>query len=282
MVKVKSKIINRDYYIDPIPLHMSEVIDLANKHWPTQNENLWIGDIDKSYFSLSDVNHVNLLLKSFFQFRYYKFDIETINVDQGEIPPLEQTCKMCYLITEWVKKKSFRDPICTHYNPRLGTHVVHPGGTRQSILNLFHTGPIKTFYFNTGGFDFDFLSSMTKVSVESVIEDQYSISLVPDHGTLIPHILKPVGGTMDLPPNMIAAHNHYKTRLTDPNYKIFSNSKISYLEKWTTENPVKASTMLTFKEDSPTLKSKIKATLLTLSGSNYNDEELKVFHRNIV
>lgn len=282
MDKVNSFISNPFYYLVPIPLSNPEKIDLANKHWSQLNENLWIGSIHKHHFTFDGADHLDIILKDFFQFKYYTFDIETIEVNEGTVQTVEQTCKAVYLLNQWLKKKSFRDPICTHYNPRLGVNVVHPGGTRQIILDLFQTDPIKTFYFNTGGVRFDFLDRMQKISLESVIKDNFYASLVPDHGTLIPHILNLTGGVSQLPANMIAAHNYYKDKLSNPNYKIFANDKIPYLTKWCIEDASQASVIVTFKNRVPSHNSKLKAILLILSGSDYNDSELHVAHRKSV
>lgn len=303
MAKVTNPISNPIWHLTTVDFGNSvNMINVAEKHWQKKVENLWIGDIDKSYFTfqinaalLRDIpadsnikikyihDRLSYLLKGFFHFKYYKFDIETIDVDKGTIPELEQTCKLCYLLNEWLKEKSFRDPVCTHYNPRLGEQVVHPGGTRQIILDLFQTTPVKTFYFNTGGVEFDFLSNLKKISLEELIEQHYSVNLVPDHGTLIPHILN-VGsnGTLAVPTNMIRVHNRYKAKLTNPDYKISSNIRISYLEKWATTNLDEASVVINFKKSPADISPTLKATLLTLSGDNYEDDDLSIIHRNII
>ena len=272
-------VIDPSYFLDNVGFNNIEVVKYAEPHWKSLNENLWIGEIDVKHLSLEGEQHINILLDKFFEMEYYKFNIETIEVNQGVIPAVEQIAKTAYLLNQYFKSNSFRDPICTHFNPRQGKHVVHPGGTRQVILDLFHTGKVKTFYFNTRGSRFKFLSKLKKIDLKTVMEENYYISVVPDHGTFIPHIVNMATGVGKLPTSMTDAHNTYKKNLLDPNYCIYSNFHLKWFSRWNTVNQLKASVCVIFKQPKVSLKTELKATLLILSGNDYNDNELIVTHR---
>jgi len=273
--------LDKAYLIEELHLDLITSLKLVKSHWPKHNEQLWIGDIDLEYLHLEGSTRFDKLLTMFVDAEGYNFDIESIEVNSGKVAHIEQICKASYLLTSYLETKSFRDPICTHYNPRWAKNVVHPGGTRQVILDIFHTKPVKSFYFNTRGVEFDFLKNMKKIDLdEFFMEGNFHKALVPDHGTLVPHILRHKGVEV-LPKSMIDAHNYYKEKLSNSNYKIFSNFELKYFSKWQTPDKKQASTIVVFKEKRPSLKSQIKAALLILSGEIYVDKYLSVGHRKI-
>lgn len=278
------KIRDLSYYVHPIPeLSLHEAVKLVKSHWPIWNEHLWLGEMDTRLLTFEGVERFYSVLSNFFNNRDYEFDIETMDVDRSA-SDVEQACKAVYLTDAYLKSNSFDDPICAHYNPRRGKHIIHPGGTRQVILDLFHSGKVKTFYFNTGGFDFDFLKHMQKVDVEQLFFDQTQhVGLVPDHGTLIPHILR-VAGVRALPENMIKFHNQYKAKLTNPKFKVYSNILFEDIAMpWATFKPKRASVFLNIKrrpkDDFEWTKIKLKAILLILRGVDYEDTDLHLYHK---
>lgn len=272
--------IDRAFYLEELRVHPLERLKLVKSHWPIANENLWIGDIDVELLCLQGADCFHPHLVNFIEQDGYKSDIETIVVNQGidETLHIELVGKICYLLNSYLKSNSFRDPLCSHYNPRWDKNVVHPGGTRQVILDLFHRGPVKTYYFNTGGIEFEFLKKMKKLDIDEFFIDhkKYYTGIVPDHGTLIPHILSPTG-VNTLSQTIIDSHNYYKIKLSNSNYKIFSNFDLKYLSKWRTSKRDRASTVVLFNQE-PSLKDHVKASLLILSGNNYVDERLSVVH----
>jgi len=264
-----------DVLMDSSASSIDDLVKYSNKMWSRSGESLWIGEMPVKLLDIDERERVNNQLTTFFKKEYYKIKIEETKVDSGGIIELDLTCKSVHLLKEYLKNRSFRDPICTHYNPRLGTHVVHPGGTRQIILDLFHDGDVVTYYFNTRNFQFDFMKKFKKITnLTKLAKQGNNIALVPDHGTIIPHILK-LSGISELPQPMIEAHNRYKSRLLDPKFKIYSNEAIDYLEPWLTKNKSKAAVEITFKSNMD-LKNKLKATYLMLGGINYSDTELEV------
>lgn len=78
---------------------------------------------------------------------------------------------------------------------------------------------------------------------------------------------------------MTDAHNSYKKNLADPNYSIHSNLHLKWFSSWNTINQSKASVSVLFKQPKLSLKAELKATLLILSGNNYEDSDLVVTHK---
>ena len=278
------KIRDPSYYVRPIPeLSLHEAVKLVKRHWPIWNEHLWIGDIDVRLLAFEGVDRFYNMLNNFFNNKDYEFDIETIDVNSSA-SDVEQVCKAVYLVDAYLQSNSFDDPMCAHYNPRTGKNTVHPGGTRQVILDLFNSGKVKSYYFNTGGFEFKFLKHMQKVDIDQLFFDQTQhVGLVPDHGTLIPHVLNATG-VQALPASMINVHNQYKAALADPKFKVYSNILFEdIVVPWTTFKPNEASVTLKINRRPDDLfewkKIKLKAILLILRGVDYKDSDLHLYHK---
>ncbi len=288
---------DKQFYMDPLQFGNNSLKSkILKTHWSYLKENLWIGDIDIAYLSLSSAERFSLFLDDYIAKEGYNFDIKTIDVDKGTVPHVEQVAKAVYLTKQYLKTNSFRDPICSHYNPRLDKNFVHPGGTRQVILDLFHKGPVRTFYFNTNGHKFEFLKQMKVIEIEDFYTNYHPVfhlDVVPDHGTLIPHVLKIVGGVGKLPEVMTTQHIVNKKKLSS-DYKIFvhDNIQLKYFNEWQTSTEDNADVVVKFKtllhddadvvvkfKTRTSLDNHIKATLLILSGDNYTDTDLEVTHQ---
>lgn len=80
----------------------------------------------------------------------------------------------------------FTNPIGIHWNPRTQQFVVHPGIVRYATARLFGKD-VYAYYFATKGYAPELITrNMREVNVEELMGS--SFFLVPDHGTLIPHI----------------------------------------------------------------------------------------------
>lgn len=266
------------FCVDTIPLNCRELYRLAEKCWAEKNEYLSRGTIPFDVFSTDHVEHTYSILEKYFIEREYRFAIETIPVDHGTRLYTELVCKTAYLTKEYLRLGNFSDPLCAHYNPRLDKQVIHPGGTRQTVLDLFHEGTIDCYYFNTRGYVFDFMEKLQKINPTKFIQtEEINFALVPDHGSLIPHILSNQGRQKN-PTNMINAHNHIKLRFSSANYRIFSNQPIEIFNPWLTTKRKRSHVSIIFKDLSMTLKDQIKAIYLVLAKQNYNSKSLEVRH----
>lgn len=255
-----------------------EVKNLSTRMWKFNNEQLFIGNIPINEIDTNDREAVNSYLKDYFDNNKFLFPIETINVNSGEELFVELVCKATFLCKEYLRDGNFRDPLCTHYNPILHTNVIHPGGTRQIILDLFHEADIYSFYFNTKNHSPSFLSKLRQINSLDEIKT-YHIGLVPDHGTLIPHILNHDTGVEKLPSNMIETHNFIKERFSNRKFKIYTNLPIDHFQKWRAKRKKHATVSVNFKDNKIDLKDKLKATYLVLSAQNYEDKTIRVTHK---
>lgn len=273
-----SLIIDRAYYLNPIRgISDQQRVELAKQQWLLSNEHLWQGEIDVNLLHLDGASHFDKILKRFCQFDLYNHDIKPLSRNLNE-SDVEQVCKTVFLTDAYLSAGSFRDPICAHYNPRWGKNVVHPGGTRQIVLDVFHSGNVNTFYFNTGGFDFDFLTNMEKIDIDQFfVNGKYLTDLVPDHGTFIPHTLRPTMN--ELTTNQNIFHDQIKNKLGSTKFKIYSNIDLEHFVKWQDSRKGKASVRVHFNNPDPHLKIKIKAYLLVLRGKDYEDTDLSVVHK---
>ena len=268
----------RLFFLDVLPCEPTQILELTESFWSQKNENLWIGKIPFEIISTDYEDFVLTYLSKYFQEKKYLLEIEKIKVDSGQELIIELVCKTAYLVNEYLNNGNFNDPLCTHYNPRLDKHVIHPGGTRQIVLDLFHRGEINSFYFNTRGYEFDFMKNLKLCNLKDYAKhDDFYMSLVPDHGSLIPHILRR-NGVKKNPENMIKAHNYIKSRLVDPNFKIFCNKNIDFLKPWKTSSKQNANVKIYFRDSNPSTKNIIKAVYLFLAGRNYKNKHIQVRH----
>jgi hypothetical protein len=86
-----------------------------------------------------------------------------------------------------------------HWNPRMKKVIIHPGGQRFFIFNLFPIRDIQYIFWNTNGIQLDFMKDMEEVDVESLYP-KYKHSpggLTFDHGSIIPHPLHEVSYSLN-------------------------------------------------------------------------------------
>jgi len=178
----------------------------------------------------------------------------------------ETFVKICWL-TDVYLSEGFENPLGVHYNPRIGVNVIHPGGARQKVYSLFHTGSIDCLYFNTGGVQFEWMESLNKVSFEDF--KHHFVALTADHGSIIPHV------HFDqhmLHPNIMRYHRRILHRFNN-NFSFESNYDIEPLRKWKTSlNPV---VRVVF-SDRPNFKDVVQVVLLMTLGYSYRSDRFKI------
>lgn len=151
------------------------------------DESLFKGFIPKAELQFSSIDETLLIIKKYFQSKkYLEFMIEE-DIDKGYNRNLEDFAKLCWLTDEFFNN-GFKNPICVHYNPRIMANVIHPGGSRNQILNLFNKDDhVLCVYFNTGGVYFNWINKLEKINIRNLSNVNH-IALVADHGSIIPHI----------------------------------------------------------------------------------------------
>lgn len=160
-------------------------------------ESLGIATVDKNMLSYDTVGNIKNEIYSFLSKGMYS-NINWNNIDISNFKkyksdykePIENYCKLVWLTKDYITNKSFKNPIGVHWDLKLKKWVIHPGGSRQKIIHLFHEGNLEILAFNTGGIELTF----DKIFLNySDLKSHYNCSemymcVVADHGSLIPHV----------------------------------------------------------------------------------------------
>lgn len=266
------------FFMDVYTQDRDKINEIARDFWAHRNEQVYLGKIPFDLVTTDFEEQTSVWLEKYFTEKEYTFDTSTIKIDKGERLLLDIITKTAYLTKEYLSAGGFRDPLCTHYNPRKDTQVIHPGGTRQIVLELFDAKEINTFYFNTRGAEFDFMKNLQPIDLDECILEGYNVAIVPDHGSLIPHILR-IKGYNTNPIGMTTMHRSINSRFTNKDFKIASNYEIEFLQPWLTTKTKKSNIDVFFLDKQPSRKTMLKAVYLILSGMNYINKDLQVVHK---
>ena len=192
--------------------------------------------------------------------------IETDLEDRTYNKKFETFVKMCWL-TDVYFSEGFKNPIGVHYNPRLNGNVIHPGGARQKVYSLFHTGPIDCLFFNTTGVEFEWMQFLNKIELDDY-KDHF-VALTADHGSIIPHVHF---DQYMLHPNIMKYHKRILNRFND-NFSFESNFDIEPLHKWKTS--LKPVVRIIFSEQ-PNFKDVVQSVILMSLGHSYKSERFEI------
>lgn len=205
-----------------------------SKYWRPK-ERLWRGSIPYSQLLFDPDEEIINDISIFFEKKLWNFRLDQVpiyNVQTGQYSEIENFIKMCWLTEEFFKGNGkFRNPLGSHYNPRIDEHVIHPGGCRNKIVKLFADKDkgIECWYFNTREIEPDWLKNLEPVNIEDILNQGFVAGLVPDHGSLIPHVAIEV--------ELIAGHlvEYYKEKIYKLNIEprqFSSNRIIESLNYW--------------------------------------------------
>lgn len=103
----------------------------------------------------------------------------------------EMFTKLHWLLSDYIDKGSFDNPVGALWNPDLQKFNIHPGGTRQIILENFNTyEKIKTLCFTTNGkeVDFDIIFNSLDELQNYFPDRSITMGLSAAKGSLIPHV----------------------------------------------------------------------------------------------
>lgn len=225
-------------HINPTTDYLTVTLPIdSNKHYVLDvfkrslhpNEGLYLGKIPKEELKFVNDSKIFSMVHDYFYYKKYEKNLDAADADKNYDRVQEDFPKLCWLTDDFTKTHSFRDPIVVHYNPRTCENVIHPGGTRNIIIKLFHAGPVKCLYFNTSGVQFEWMDNNLKLINTDRFKTEYNMSfhVVADHGSLIPHIL--FNSTSI--PDMIA-HYHLMIQSTLKTFQFSSNIKIDFLAEW--------------------------------------------------
>ena len=232
-----------DWYVDPLAKYLCDTINLHEfthdsmdliKYW-RWGEALWIGDIPYSVLSFDPSEEIDSDIHLYFAGEYYNFELDQQpikTIQTGEFSEAENFTKMCWLTEEYLNNnKTFRNPLGSHYNPRIDKHVIHPGGCRNKIVKMFAdpTSAVYSWYFNTRGIKPKWLKLLKKVDIEDLLFTQeFRMAMVPDHGSMIPHVSKEVE---EIAGHLVDTYPKLKLLATEPR-QFTSNVDMPYLERW--------------------------------------------------
>jgi hypothetical protein len=259
---------NARFYLRPTTIgNVEETLDFFYKY-KRPTENLYIGEIDKTCnIDIEGSGYVLKILDAYLQDSLF---LEEVNWDSDLSRKLIP--KLCWLASSYFEK-GFEYPVCIHYNPRKQSNVMHPGTTRNHIINLFHgKDPIKCLYFNTGGVEFGFMKAMKIIKKSTLLSYPHlCVDIILDHCSTIPHINLENKSIAD---NIPEWGQKLKERFGDPSFKIYMNKQIPILSRWATEDKTVATqiyiTDLANKDDV------LRAFLLVAIGKTYSSNTMAV------
>jgi len=253
-----------DYLLNFLSGSQEELVDTFNK-FKKSNEFLYRGTISKEDLEFSSAREIYEDIEKYFNTEFEK--------EYHPIPyslTFKTFVKMCWL-TDMYFSEGIRNPLGVHYNPRLGKNIIHPGRARQAVYSLFHEGPIEVVYFNTGEIQYPWLESMKKIEISDYLQTGCHIALVPDHGSIIPHIHYEQHLLTD---NVMAYHTRIRNRFNN-NFSIKSNVDIEPLRKWKTS--LKPVVEVTFSNNFD-FKDVVKAIIIITLGLPYTSDKFKIIY----
>lgn len=267
---------DEQFHIKSLPIYTLESnVNFFYSH-KQSDENLYIGSIDKEHLFLKHSHSLLNEIKPFLVHYKRYFRVVDVRDRLRRILP-----KVCWL-TDSFFKKGFEYPVCVHYNPRIQKNVIHPGAIRIHVIKLFQeANAVNCFYFNTGGVNFDFMSSLKIINQNDLLKlkKNMELMLTADHGSIIPHInLDP--NSNDTAITIWTEFIHH--RLTDSNFKISINYPIFELHPWTTQNndaTVKIHVDSSVNELHPKWEDIVcKCIILSIIGRSYKSDLLIIEH----
>jgi hypothetical protein len=177
--------------LEPLP-YTETHLDLFFKY-KKNNEFLGIAEFNKHKLDFGTFSYLPNLVDNFFREGMFINDIETLFYEDNDKfrNCFEGYTKLCWLAYEYIQNEyKFSNPIGVHYNPTNKIWNIHPGGSRQVILNYFGNDIIETIAFNTGGIKQEFkIIFNDKDSLEDYfINKDFFVVCVADKGSIIPHV----------------------------------------------------------------------------------------------
>jgi len=239
-------------------------------HWKDVNEKLYRGIVDFNEL------HPNIHWEGVFRnYNYYLID-GTI-WDEEYTDNRNSFSKMVWLSDEFLKMSKFKNPICAHWNPRLGKNQIHPGSSRMVIFSLFSKEKnIETFYFNTYNKQFDWIDNLVEVSQEALADlkenHDLDMHISADHGTFIPHLTFNGGQTG---PMGKIYHDKIKKIVKERLFYIENGyDDLNILTQ--TNDKYKSDVILTIKKNNLSIQDKLRIGILIFLDYNWENEYFKI------
>lgn len=156
------------------------------------DEFLGIAKFHKDELDFGTFSYLPQLINNFFTEGIHIKDIDTLFYkDKHRFRDyIEGYTKLCWLAYEFIENNyKFKNIIGVHYNPQTKIWNIHPGGSRQIILNYFGSDVIDAVAFNTGGMHKEFNRVFkNKNDLQKYFQKDFMFVCTADHGSIIPHV----------------------------------------------------------------------------------------------
>jgi len=244
------------------------------KKYSLESENFYIGNIPNEYirndyFDYKDSDWKKIIEYSFSYLLYYNETYDFTQVSKYRF------FKWVDLAKSWIIE-GFYGMAGAHWNPRIKKIIIHPGGQRFFIFNLFPIRNIQYIFWNTNGIQLDFMKDMEEVDVESLyLKYKHNPGgLTFDHGSIIPHPIHQINYPLN--ENVEASFNKIYKFIKEN--KFYINIDIDILDEFYTKDKSKSSYIIEIKNKEKNLyKSILKSLLLYVNSIDYEDEDIKVY-----
>lgn len=242
-------------------------------------EKIGLATVDKDLLCYNTVGNLKNEVNQFLSYGIYNsIDWNNISVCGSKTykdnykDPIENYCKLVWLTRDYIENKSFKHPVGIHWDIHSKKWIIHPGGSRQKILHLFHQGPLKVLAFNTGGvklsFDKTFLDYNDMKQYFSYPE--MYLCVVADQGSLIPHVHFNKESTI-----INSVHKYYiKLKKFFTKTRIIANFNLTEYG-YSQPNKYKETVKVTL-ENPTDLTQQIRAMCLIPSFNTFNDYGVKI------
>jgi len=259
----------------------SEFIDWINYWHP--GEWLWYGKLQQDHFLFDPESEILLDFDNYFNTESYNKIVPQDYVwdatqDSNDMD-LENFVKLVWLTHDYIKANhAFQNPVGGHWCPFRQKILIHPGGCRNKVIKIFKDD-VEIIFFNTGGFDVEWMDGLVPVDPGDLIQQGWSGSVVPEHGTLVPHLLKDLQSIVD---GKAYWHERLKEKLSDSEnrLKLYSDIRVPYLRRWHVPES-EADVFVTFHNEVNQIDNNtvFQAVLCVLAEVNIDNDQITVEHR---
>lgn len=229
-------------------------------------ENLLYGKIDTKNFHLPHINVLHTDAETYINQGIF-LDIENLNATAFDTR-IENFVKICWLSEEYLTNR-LKWPLGGHYNPRSELNVIHPGGSRSKVIALWEIPSLDMYYFNTGEIQFDWLKDLAVIDKRP---GEGFLTLVPDHGSLIPHMHF---DQSSLKQNIPKYHLEIRERYNNLRFFCEESSKFQILYRYSVSSPHLSNVRVTF-TDSASRLDEFKVLVLLSLGYNAQFENFTI------
>jgi len=166
-------------------------LDLFYKY-KHDNEFFGLSTFKKTEINLTTLDNILQKMRNFFERGIHLTELSDVYYNHRHVwqDDIESYCKLVWLAYEYLNSdRQFKNYMGIHYTPTYNTWDIHPGGSRQTIFNLFGPTDIDLITFNTGGVDRKFIETFnSKDDIFNKFGKNIDLVITAEYGSLIPHL----------------------------------------------------------------------------------------------